>query len=199
MTYQVILVLNATKNRRYYYSYAESADVVMGNITTDDLPPYQDINKARACYWEDGQWIYDPEEYDHILEQNTLALKPGLIAKSKTDLQEYIAKHPLLSYAKHAEGRYYTVTQDKQQQLTSKLALYTMSTQMGQPYQLTWNDMGNECEPWTFEELSQLAAEMDAYITPLVSAQQRYEVQINNATTKAEMDAVTLDYSAVHA
>lgn len=196
--YQVIIVRNENKEKNYYYSYTESEDTTLGNISAEDLPPYQDINKARACYWENQQWVYDPDEYEHILEHNTLALKPGLIVKSKTDLQEYIASHPLLSYAKHLEGRYYTVTQDKQQQLTSKLALYTMSTQMGQPYQLTWNDAGSECEPWTFEELSQLAAEMDAYITPLVSAQQRYEVQINNATTKAEMDAVTLDYSAVH-
>ncbi len=199
MTYQVILVFNVIKERRYYYSYAESSDATLGNVSVEDLPPYQDINKARACYWEDNRWIYDPEEYDHIIEQSTLALKPGLIAKSKADLQEYITNNPLLSYVKHMEGRYYTVTQDKQQQLTSKLALYTMSAQMGQPYQLTWNDAGNECEPWTFEELSRLAAEMDAYITPLVSAQQRYEVQISNVVTKAEMDAVTLDYSAVHA
>lgn len=197
--YQVIIVRNENKEKNYYYSYTESEDTTLGNISVEDLPPYQDINKARACYWSDGIWVYDPEEYEDILEQNTLALKPGLIAKSKTDLQEYIANNPLLSHAKHAKGRYYTVTQDKQQQLTSKLALYTMSTQMGKSYQLTWNDMGNECEPWEFAELSQLAAEMDAYITPLVSAQQRYEVQINNATTKAEMDAVTLDYSAVHA
>lgn len=197
--YQVIIVRHEDKNKNYYYSYSESEDTTLGNISVEDLPPYQDINKARACYWEGSQWIYDPDEYDYIMEQNTLALKPGLIAKSKTDLQEYITNNPLLSYAKHLEGRYYTVTQDKQQQLTSKLALYTMSVQMEQPYQLTWNDMGSECEPWTFEELSQLAAEMDEYITPLVSAQQRYEVQINNATSKAEMDAVTLDYSAVHA
>lgn len=197
--YQVIIVINEDKNKNYYYSYTESEDPTLGNISVEDLPPYQDINKARACYWENSQWVYDPDEYDYIVEQNTLGLKPGLIAKSKADLQEYIANNPLLSYAKHLEGRYYTVTQDKQQQLTSKLALYTMSTQMGQPYQLTWNDAGNECEPWTFEELSRLAAEMDAYITPLVSAQQRYEVQINNATTKAEMDAVALDYSMVHA
>lgn len=197
--YQVIIVNNEIKGKNYYYSYTESEDTALGNISVEDLPPYQDINKARACYWTDGIWVYDPEEYEDILDKNTLALKPGLIVKSKTDLQEYIASHPLLSYAKHLEGRYYTVTQDKQQQLTSKLALYTMSMQMGQSYQLTWNDMGNECEPWEFEELSQLAAEMDAYITPLVSAQQRYEVQINNATTKAEMDAVTLDYSMVHA
>lgn len=197
--YQVIIVNNEIKGKNYYYSYAESENTALGNISVEDLPPYQDINKARACYWTDGIWVYDPEEYEDILEQNTLALKPGLIAKSKTDLQEYIANNPLLSTAKHEEGRYYTVTQDKQQQLTSKLALYTMSTQMGQPYQLTWNDAGNECEPWTFEELSRLAAEMDAYITPLVSAQQRYEVQINNATTKAEMDAVTLDYGVAHA
>lgn len=199
MTYQVILVLNETKSRKYYYSYTESSDAAMGNVTTDDLPPYQDINKARACYWDDGEWIYDIEEYERIINENAFMIKNTLIQQSKTDLQEYITNHPLLSYAKHLEGRYYTVTQDKQQQLTSKLSLYTMSTQMGQPYQLTWNDAGNECEPWTFEELSRLAAEMDAYITPLVSAQQRYEVQINNASTKAEMDAVTLDYSVVHA
>lgn len=197
--YQVIIILDESKNRKYYYSYVESSDATIGNITTDDLPPYQDINKARACYWEDGQWIYDPEEYEHILEQNAFALKPSLITKSKSDLQDYLINNPLYSCVKHLEGRYYTVTQEKQQQLTSKIMMYTMYAQSGQEYQLTWNDTGSECEPWTFDELSQLATEMDNYITPLVSAQQRYEAQINKAETKAEMDAVTLDYSAVHA
>lgn len=199
--YQVSILYDAQRKIGYYENYIESDDNTLGNITVENLPPYQDINKAQSCYYDcdTDAWIFDEQKYQEIVDNNALLLKNELIQQSKLDLQEYLKNNPLLSYVKHFEGRYYTVTQEKQQQLTSKLMLYTMSMQNGQYYQLTWNDTGSECEPWTFEELSQLAAEMDAYVTPLVSAQQRYEAQINSATTKAEMDAVTLDYSMVHA
>lgn len=40
---------------------------------------------------------------------------------------------------------------------------------------LKWNDVGNICEDWTVEELTKLAMEIDAYVTPLVEKQQAYE------------------------
>ena len=95
------------------------------------------------------------------------------------------------STAKYSEGRYYTVTSEKQRQLTSKMAMYNIYTQQDKEYDLLrWNDTGNVCEPWTIEELTQLSMEIDAYITPLVSKQQSYEVAIKNASTEDEINDI---------
>ena len=70
MKYQVLLFLDETRNKSYYHSYFESEDTKLGNMECTDLPPYQDIIKARACYWdsEKSEWVFDAEKYDEILE-----------------------------------------------------------------------------------------------------------------------------------
>lgn len=65
MKYQVIVLLNESNGKRYYYSYVNEG----GNIECDDLPPYQDINKARACYWNDEEWVFDKVRYEEILAE----------------------------------------------------------------------------------------------------------------------------------
>lgn len=68
MKYQVILLLDVAKNKKYYQSYVESNDSTLGNIECSDLPAYQDINKAQACYWDSDNksWVYDDEKYNEI-------------------------------------------------------------------------------------------------------------------------------------
>lgn len=68
--FQVILVNDEKFNKNYYYSYVESENTSFGNISTDTLPPYQDINKARACYYVDNEWVLDEEKYAEILKEN---------------------------------------------------------------------------------------------------------------------------------
>lgn len=67
--YQVITVLDDVRERSYYWSYQFSEDATLGNITVNDLPPYADINKARACYWDSTNcvWIYDETKYSEII------------------------------------------------------------------------------------------------------------------------------------
>lgn len=65
--YQVIIVLDETRERSYFYSYVISEDSTKGNIECTELPPYADIDKARACYWKNGAWIFDEEKYTEIL------------------------------------------------------------------------------------------------------------------------------------
>lgn len=74
MKYQVIVSLNELNGKRYYHSYVESG----GNIVCDDLPPFQDINKARSCYWDDEKWIFDEIRYTEILAE---------IAQAKADAE----------------------------------------------------------------------------------------------------------------
>lgn len=63
MKYNVIIVLDETRDRSYYYSYVPEN----GNIECDELPPYQDLNKAQSCYWDGEKWIFDEEKYAEIV------------------------------------------------------------------------------------------------------------------------------------
>ena len=60
--YNVIIVLDDSRGKSYYYSYVAEN----GNITCEELPPYADINKARACYWDNGKWVYDADKFAEI-------------------------------------------------------------------------------------------------------------------------------------
>lgn len=61
--YQVIVT--ALNGKQYYYSYVES----QGDIECADLPPYADINKANACYWDGEKWVFDESRYKEIIAE----------------------------------------------------------------------------------------------------------------------------------
>ena len=65
--YNVLIVLDESRNKSYYYSYVAEN----GNIECTELPPYQDINKAQACYWDGKKWVYDAEKYAEIVAIRT--------------------------------------------------------------------------------------------------------------------------------
>lgn len=69
--YQVIIILDESREKSYYHSYVDSEDTTLGNISCVDLPPYQDISKAHACYWdaENEKWVFDEEKYQEILAE----------------------------------------------------------------------------------------------------------------------------------
>ena len=130
----------------------------------------------------------NPENYlNYIVNPELDKLKNEKIVESKTLLAEYLSSHPLFSKAKYEEGRYYTVTEEKQRQLTSKMAMYNIYSQQSLSYPLLkWNDVGNICEDWTVEELTKLAMEIDAYVTPLVEKQQAYEKMVQKVSNIEE-------------
>ena len=119
--------------------------------------------------------------------------KEARIAQSKADLEAYLETNPLT----WTDGKQYTITETKQNQLTSKLLAATLSAQTSTPYTLTWNDTGEVCKEWTLEELSALAFAIDARVTSLVTYQQTQEVAIKNATSQEELDAIVVDYDSV--
>lgn len=85
MKYQVIIFLDESRNRSYYHSYVMSEDTTLGNIECSDLPPYQDINKARACYWDadNATWVFDEEKYAEILA----AIEEERVAREQAELE----------------------------------------------------------------------------------------------------------------
>ena len=143
---------------------------------------------------DDANYV-PPEEIPEETVDPLATLKKNQILLSKKNLAKYLEEHPLLSMCKYEEGRYYNVTAEKQQQLTSKVLMATMYYQIGMPYNLTWNDTGDICESWKLPQLQQLSMEIDAYVTPLVSLQQTREVAIQNCTTQEEVLQVNVEYT----
>lgn len=126
-----------------------------------------------------------PDPLDDMKEQK--------IIKSKTDLQTYLAEHPL----QWTDGKYYTITAEKQQQLTSKLLSATFAQQTGTEYDLKWNDTEQVCEPWTLENLTALAFAIDARVTALVTYQQEKERLIRDAETLETLESIVVNYDEV--
>lgn len=91
----------------------------------------------------------------------------------------------------------YSITAEKQAQLTSKIMAATMAQTLSQPYTLTWNSTGQVCREWTLQDLSALAFAIDARVTALVSYQQTQEVAMRNAASREELDAIVVDYESV--
>lgn len=143
---------------------------------------------------DDATYVPPVEEPSETVDP-LATLKKNQILLSKKNLAKYLEGHPLLSTCKYEEGRYYNVTAEKQQQLTSKVLMATMYAQAGMPYNLTWNDTGDICESWELSQLQQLSMEIDAYVTPLVSLQQTMEVAINDCNTQEEVLNVNVEYT----
>ena len=143
---------------------------------------------------DDASYV-PPEEIPDDTPDPLETLKKNQIKLSKNNLSKYLEEHPLFSKCKYEEGRYYNVTSEKQQQLTSKVLMATMYYQAGIPYKLTWNDTGDVCEEWELTQLQQLSMEIDGYVTPLVSVQQHIEVDIRNCTTEDEILQVNVEFT----
>lgn len=120
-------------------------------------------------------------------------IKVARIARSKTDLASYLEAHPL----QWTDGEYYSITAEKQQQLTSKLFSAYVKKSSGIPYDLTWNSTGDVCREWTLQDLSALAFAIETRVTALVSYQQHQEVAMRDAATLEALDAIVVDYDSV--
>lgn len=129
--------------------------------------------------------IREIEVPSYIGTSSTLdEIKETMILQSKVNLAKYLEDNPLFSKCKYEEGRYYKVTSEKQQQLTSTLASYEAKKSKGIESLLSWNSVGLSCEDdWTSEQLWQLAFEIEGYVKPFVKLQQKTEECIVNSKT----------------
>ena len=114
--------------------------------------------------------------------------KATKIAKSKADLECYLASHPLT----WTDGEAYSITLDKQAQLTATL----VSAQVdGEPPE--WNTTGGQCRAWDVGELSALGVAIKNRVKALVKYQQGQELAMDAAQTMAELEAIEVDYDTV--
>ena len=114
--------------------------------------------------------------------------KATKIAKSKADLECYLASHPLT----WTDGEAYSITLDKQAQLTATL----VSAQVdGEPPE--WNTTGGQCRAWDVAELSALGVAIKNRVKALVKYQQGQELAMDAAQTMAELEAIEVNYDTV--
>ncbi|MBQ2902418.1 MAG: hypothetical protein IJE49_11315 [Agathobacter sp.] len=116
------------------------------------------------------------------------------IKESKDLLALYLENHPLVSKCHNGMEARYNVTLEKQSLMTSHYATYSIEKELGANPVLKWNSTGAEYEEWTEEEFVSLMLEIKAYVEPLVTLQQSYEVQIRNCITQEELDAIGIMY-----
>ena len=155
--------------QRHYFNF--------GLYTEDGIPRYKLV---------DGQPVERTEE--EIQADRLPGAKAARIAKSKADLAYYLESHPLT----WTDGNQYSITQEKQAQLTSTL----VSAQVdGEPPE--WNTTGGQCREWKLEELAALGVAIKRRVKALVKYQQGQEIAMNDAATMEELERVVVDYDSV--
>lgn len=128
----------------------------------------------------------DPESLT-LDEYKTLRIKD-----SKNQLDAYLANNFVESDVHGGKTNKYSITFEKQQQLTTMIVLATNN----ENYQPSWNVAGKAATyDWTVDELKALATQIDAKVRPLVNKQQNYERKVTAATSKEDIDKIvfTLD------
>ena len=160
-------------------------DIVSDGIPVADIP--NNVELLKWCYSEEKGFYENP---DYVPPDTLSPLKMAKIEERKTKLAEWLANNSLL----YSDGKYYSVTEEKQSLLNSNIASYERAKALGIEYPLKWNSTGEECCLWAYDNLVTLSLTIAGYVAPKVSKQQLLEVQIRNCETVEELDAIVIDY-----
>ena len=170
-----------------------------GEVVLSEIS-YEEYIAIRTAM-DEGQSIPDEEEdpelddEDEPEDEDALAfVKRQRIAYSKKLLAQFLAEHPLVSTAHGGVEGTYAVTEEKQQLMALNYTTYQIQKASGIDTVLTWNETGMACEEWSEADFVQLILEVQAYVKPLVSAQQYIEMLIQGAKTTAEVMAIEIAY-----
>lgn len=157
------------------------------SISVDN--PIPDIETATCAFiieWDEEVQA----KYDVMMCEKAAKEK---VEQTKVTLADYLETHPM----SWIDSKQYSVTQEKQSLLMGSIAAYQIEAQMNPEAELTWNATGEECTPWTIENLSALAVAIKNYVKPYVSYQQSKEVEIGKCKTAQEVYDVVVDYDEV--
>ena len=142
-------------------------------------------------------------------------IKASKIEKTRANLAEYLEKNPLMSSAKDGVELPYTVTLEKQTQLTATITDFVsnafpyiiqamasglsgkefVSYMNSLPIDITWNSQGDTCKKWTYSEIFQLKTEMMNYVKPIVEYQRYLEKLITNYQTQEEIISLNIEFT----
>ncbi len=184
-------------NIPYLTETITNEDGTTQEITHDTIPNpfYIETPCPQGFYqpkWNDTEWI-EGGNVSNIISSQLENAKRSKIELSKSLLDTYLVKHPLL----FIDGKYYSVTRDKQNLLNNAISIYQMKIQLGIVAELKWNATGEECAVWSLENVVSLALAIAEHVEPIVSKQRSYEVQINSCTTLEEIEGIVIDYEAI--
>lgn len=163
--------------------FCEGDGYVEGGIDVGYIP--EDFAPNKYLYI-DGGYALNPDYADNELN----SAKAQKIIESKVNLAEWLENHPM----QYTDGKYYSVTEEKQALLNSNLASYERAQDAGFPYPMKWNATGEECEEWDYPDLVALSLTIAGYVAPKVAAQQAVEIEINACTSIEELAEVVIDY-----
>ena len=152
---------------------------------TDDIPDDFEPYKYKL---ENGSFLLNPDYVPPSADIS--AEKLAKIEESKTKLAEWLANNPLL----YSDGKYYSVTEEKQSLLNSNIASYERAKALGIEYPLKWNSTGEECTEWTYTDLVTLSLTIAAYVAPKVSKQQSIEITIKSCENTEDLDRIVISY-----
>lgn len=125
---------------------------------------------------------------NEVIDLDTV--KDDKIEMSKMMLAEWLDNNPML----YTDGKYYSVTAEKQSLLNGNLASYERAKAVNVEYPLKWNSTGSECESWGYTDLLTLSLTIAGYVAPKVSKQQELELQIKACTTVNEVNEIEINY-----
>lgn len=152
--------------------------------------PQEVINSkdlSQWCYSQEKNFYLNP---DYLPPDILTPFKESKIIESKTALAEWLEDNPML----YTDGKYYSVTAEKQSLLNGNLASYERAKAINVEYPLKWNSTGNECTPWNYTDLLALSLAIAGYVAPKVSKQQEIELQIKACTTVEEVNEIVINY-----
>lgn len=139
---------------------------------------------------DEGNIIDITEYIPEITPEEIEAHKVERIQESKVQLAKWLESNPM----QFTDGKYYSVTEEKQALLNGNLASYERSIDAGINYPLKWNSTGDECVEWSYEDLRLLSLSIAGYVAPKVSIQQNYEIRLRACNTMDEIDAIEFNY-----
>ena len=145
--------------------------------------------KVGMVYNADDGTFSVPEMVHVTVEVDLDSVKAEKVAESKVKLAEWLAANPM-----QYDGKYYSVTEEKQSLLNSNLASFERADGAGLVYPLKWNATGEECTEWEYDDLVLLSLTIAAYVAPKVAAQQAIEIEINACETAEQLEAVIISY-----
>lgn len=185
------------KDKRFITNSEHPDDDFVGNADFV-IPDGSDLaEKIKATYpnfdfvFDDDGNLIDVTEIEPIVTKEEIeAHKTKCIQESKILLAKWLNDNPIL----YTDGKYYSVTEEKQALLNGNLASYERAKSVGVEYPLKWNSTGEGCTDWSYNDLLTLSLTIAAYVAPKVAIQQNIELDIKACETMDEINAIVIDY-----
>ena len=136
--------------------------------------------------------IYSKTEDELAYEAMTLEEYKELRQnENKVKLAEFLKKNPIL----WADGMYYGVTQEDQNEMNLDLSTYQLKKSLGDlGWKLQWHSIKSDCRNFTEEEFLGLLEAIIEFVYPYRQLEMKYKEAIYSATTKEVVAAVNISY-----